>query len=447
MKTHNTLVENGDRLRHCSLFTVRCSLPQRHCSLFTVRCSLPQRHCSLFAVRCSLPQRHCSLFAVRCSLKGFTLVELLTVIVIISILASLSLFALNTAYEEAKIAKTRGTIQKLDAAIQQIFEEYEDKFDALTISENQTTGAANVMFSSPPPPATTQRAIAKSVLKLHYIRDIMRMEMPQQWTDVFDTASTTNATTPADKLGPLKFNNANGYVATEPAVLSFYYSTYEKYVNNGGNAFTGPSTAALLYMIIANLNPEALENFHGSEIADTDGDGLLEFIDAWGHPIEFIRWAPGFTGGDKQPDIVGLTGIRSTASSVQKPAWDRGPNNSTLISQSDWNDPLTISDLQDRLRVRIFKEADTSFPDPFDQKSIGRGWFLYPLIYSAGPDGVADIYTGSTRHPVSSTISSFGNTPISILDPFINPWGMPDPNSGTFHSDDNIHNHRSAGSF
>ena len=26
---------------------------------------------------------------------------------------------------------------------------------------------------------------------------------------------------------------------------------------------------------------------------DTDGDGMKEILDAWGNPIEFLRWAPG----------------------------------------------------------------------------------------------------------------------------------------------------------
>ncbi len=32
------------------------------------------------------------------------------------------------------------------------------------------------------------------------------------------------------------------------------------------------------------------DEFTDREVADTDGDGLLEFIDAWGQPLQFFRW-------------------------------------------------------------------------------------------------------------------------------------------------------------
>ena len=37
---------------------------------------------------------------------------------------------------------------------------------------------------------------------------------------------------------------------------------------------------------------EARTLFKESDIGDTDGDGAPEFLDGWGHPISFIRWAP-----------------------------------------------------------------------------------------------------------------------------------------------------------
>ena len=41
-------------------------------------------------------------------------------------------------------------------------------------------------------------------------------------------------------------------------------------------------------------DPEAREQFNESEIGDVDEDGCPEFIDGWGRPIMFLRWAPGF---------------------------------------------------------------------------------------------------------------------------------------------------------
>ena len=32
------------------------------------------------------------------------------------------------------------------------------------------------------------------------------------------------------------------------------------------------------------------DDFTDREVADTDGDGLLEFVDSWGRPLQFYRW-------------------------------------------------------------------------------------------------------------------------------------------------------------
>ena len=76
------------------------------------------------------------------------------------------------------------------------------------------------------------------------------------------------------------------------------------------------------------------------------------------------------------------------------------------------------------------KRASAHHPDLLDERTDTIGWFLYPLIYSAGPDGKYGIDEGDDLSP---TVGSEG-----ILDPFIFPYGMPD---GTGSHFDNIHNH------
>ena len=34
----------------------------------------------------------------------------------------------------------------------------------------------------------------------------------------------------------------------------------------------------------------AAGDLKGVEIVDTDGDGLMEIVDAWGQPLRFYRW-------------------------------------------------------------------------------------------------------------------------------------------------------------
>jgi hypothetical protein len=143
------------------------------------------------------------------------------------------------------------------------------------------------------------------------------------------------------------------------------------------------------------LNPEALEAFHGSEVITGD-DGLSVFADAWGNPIQFLRTAPAFHGSDVQPNVPALAGQ---------------PLHNAMV------------------------QARAMYPDPTDEREDAVGWFLYPLIYSAGLDGkygLIDENEDNNGNPVSPTVGVDG-----ILDPFAFPLGM--PFGGHF---DNIHNHQ-----
>ncbi len=403
--------------------------------------------------------------------KAFTLVELLTVIVIITILASISLFALTGSYEEAKIVKTRGTIQKLDVALQTIFESYEEKFDAITINRQKLATALNR--------SVTDADLA--IAKLHFIRDIMRMEMPQSWAEV----NYTNGIAADPKSFPIPIRETNvaaskAYSIDPPAVLSYYRSAS---AFSSTNPLNDPA-AELLYLIIANLNPEALENFRGAEIGDLDGNGLLEFHDAWGRPIRFYRTVPAFEGSDRQPNILAdanrlgnagfVYGVGSADNSL---LWANGPNavlatDWATISTKEWSTLTTPVEK----RTKAYIQANESHPDPFDEKHVARSWFLYPLIISAGPDGLFDINGqeppipptsgGAATNCVSWTATDRDEKVPPIYMQMAQPTGMPgdydsptnpsgshgsaghvcDRNNALNHYD-NIHNHRQSGGF
>ncbi|MCA9074133.1 MAG: prepilin-type N-terminal cleavage/methylation domain-containing protein [Planctomycetaceae bacterium] len=54
-------------------------------------------------------------------------------------------------------------------------------------------------------------------------------------------------------------------------------------------------SSELLYLILTEgrvigATPVDADAFNGNEVADTDGDGFLELVDAWGNPLRFYRW-------------------------------------------------------------------------------------------------------------------------------------------------------------
>jgi len=231
---------------------------------------------------------------------GFTLVELMVTIVIISILASLSLAGLNVTRGRAKADATRSTIRKLNEAIIPHYERY--------------------MRRRVPALSGTPTKTARARDRLLKIRTLQMREMPDTWADVYANLATVNALT-----------GTNAYLKTA-AVRSYAQLK---------STLTAPQTAygseECLYMIIARggFEPDILETFRSDEIADKDGDGAPEFVDGWGTPIAFLRWAPGF------------------------------------------NSPLSF----------VQNASAANYHDPFDPHRVdSAGYSLVPLIVSAGAD-------------------------------------------------------------
>lgn len=256
--------------------------------------------------------------------SGFTLVEMLVVIVIIMILASLSYAALQLARESSREAKTKATITKLNNIIMRQMDSYKTRRMPIRI-----------------PPGTLPAVAAQ--IRLDALRDIMRMEMPERWPDVENLPTTFS-------WGGVE----------QPAKHILYQSVYA--ANPPGANY---SHAKCLFLIVSMGNPEAMEQFHQSEIAVDPDDGMQYFVDGWGKPIYFLRWAPGCSSG-----LGGYSNIQS-------------------------GDP-------------------TDDHDPFDTRRIDPDAFaLYPLIFSYGRSGAANVNTGS-----GSYYGNPGSTGWTQMDPF-----------------------------
>jgi prepilin-type N-terminal cleavage/methylation domain-containing protein len=202
--------------------------------------------------------------------SGFTLVELLVTIAIIGLLAGMSLSVYQLARNAGRAAATKATIAKLNNIIMQRYESYMTR--RVPLPSLVYPSGLNKGNPLSPTDAAQDR--------LYAIRDLMRMEMPDRADDIRDN--------------PIVLPNSQQSVP-RPALSQLYYNYWSRNKDNPSATGVNNGQAEFLYLIVSMGSPEAMDQFNASEIGDTNGNGWMEFLDGWGRPIFFLRWAPGFS--------------------------------------------------------------------------------------------------------------------------------------------------------
>ena len=323
---------------------------------------------------------------------GFTLIEVLVVITIIGIIAGLGLGALFQAQEVARRSRTKGLIARLHTQISSRWDSYRtrrlpiDFYNATSVAGRPGTYFDPNNFQAS---ATTNRGMPSPLsgivgLKLAAQRELMRMELPDRYNDLLflpNRSLWTNMQSAQlaaqGAAGATLLGNSSGWTDPSGAQLPTFPALRMAYLRRvqavnpsmplidiiyTGDPATGRpaladqfQSAECLYLIMTtgfgdeNSDGQA---WHTRDVADTDKDGMPEFVDGWGTPIEFIRWPAGFYS-ELQP-VNPLNGEHDPSTSP------------------DPFDPRGID--------RVPPSSGANPPPP-------RGYSIFPLIVSAGPDG------------------------------------------------------------
>jgi len=180
---------------------------------------------------------------------SFSLIEILVVLGLIAFLTAAIVVVLPRVANASKIAATRATIKKVDELLNDRmngFKRYIQTQDALAGSGTPSyviSWGTNSQY--PQNPALARILAIKSEFRQNFPQMLSEMKSPPGYT--------------------VSAHNKN----TE--------------------------SAACLYLILTQMavydteQPSAAD-LKGVEVADTDGDGLMEVVDAWGQPLRFYRW-------------------------------------------------------------------------------------------------------------------------------------------------------------
>ena len=256
---------------------------------------------------------------------AFTLVELLLVVSIIAVLASLGVGVLAQAQNDAAISATRSRISLIEKILETELENYEVRRSPFSLSELRNASADLTELKD---------------LKRRVIADLIRAEMP-------DGSAAMPRAFPTPLLTPL---------LTGTSLPSVDLASVRKWADatdwpQPGDGFLGAvKRSEMLYEILLNLEIDgtsAVEQIGSQAIGDSDGNGKLEIVDAWREPI-FLQWQQEDLDSNEDPKLmVGLS------------------EESTAVANGDYNKPVLPYQIRPFLTSRRLFEID-GYPVDYD---------------------------------------------------------------------------------
>lgn len=278
--------------------------------------------------------------------SAFTLLELLIVISIIAVLASLSITVLYGLTDQASEEATVATIRKIDAMLEKRIEAFHRVFDRPgTFRDRYLDATRNLLRQDKIfGPLINDRLSGESdsaVVEALAIKVAMRHNFPQRHEDLlllgFDTTGTATVTDidSANNIFPLAqrsidtgypngsggINTSNGNRIADAVDRTVLASATKPHTVDGWMNDSTVSAELLYYFLVHSASlgssDEVGDQFTSAEIADTDDDGLLEFVDAWGNPLRFYRWPTRMVDTDPavpfQPVLINLSDLTDAA--------------------------------------------------------------------------------------------------------------------------------------
>jgi len=318
---------------------------------------------------------------------GFTLTELMVVILVIGILASSMLFAMYGATTTAKENRTKTQITKLHDLVMARWESYRTRPVRLLMEYPLPPAVPTQLVT--PTKEVRRNAKAMAGARLSALRDLMRLEMPDRISDVLD--NPVGFTFAYDNASP----PSTATVSVQRPAISYQYLKRARAVYDSNtrlwslppppNRWTEQfQDAECLYMIVASIrdiSSNGLDFVHEGEIGDVDEDGMPEILDAWDRPIVFIRWPAGFIA-HPGPDYN-----YSTADDI--PSYSA--LQSFVVDAADQYVEPEDRDPFDPLRVDNWKGVVMPSAPSGGSAKYYFNYKLYPLVCSGGPDEVWDL--------------------------------------------------------
>lgn len=155
------------------------------------------------------------------------------------------------------------------------------------------------------------------------------------------------------------------------------------------------------------------DDFTGNEVKDTDQDGLPEFVDAWGNPLQFYRW-PIFYHSDVQRGLQ----LYPTGATEKN-----GPNGNAVYGLTDGTNVSAPYGVGPVKNSNLTGALDTREQDPLDpnQMLVSPAW--WSVAQNANPLTIPP-YAGSTTIGYSNAVSYFQTYFHQLVEPLVSSAGL-----------------------
>ena len=166
------------------------------------------------------------------------------------------------------------------------------------------------------------------------------------------------------------------------------------------------------------------DDFTSKEVQDTDNDGMPEFVDAWGQPLQFYLWPFAYTSDSQK----GFTAYANSSEPREQAPLDADQQ---LMAPAWWADssqssypppPYSGSVLFSSVYFPLFEVvASTATVSPgnsqvWDRQFLypaRRAYYTKPLVYSSGPDQNLGLYQLD-----DAFVKAYAASPATMTNPF-----------------------------
>lgn len=227
--------------------------------------------------------------------RGFTLIEILIVIAIVSALLAGLGVTLANFLTMAREGQTTATLRKIDGLITERQQAVTRFFDSRDFRRHVSVQHERLKKGNPTQGVAQLLGLAPDFVEVITKKRLLQLSLPQRFAEMIDERQPATPGNPKG-LGADGIPDAIQFDEVYKSLITWNSPTPAIPASaTPANHTPQTESAELLYFALTRMEQfgapaTGTDDFQLTEIADTDNDGLPEFVDGWGNPLRFYRW-------------------------------------------------------------------------------------------------------------------------------------------------------------